>query len=138
MRQLGFDIRLADAQRDPLGGPYVAIFAGELIEHLDNPGIFLENIKHSLAAGGTLLLTTPNPFAANQFAKILKYGRPQVHEAHRFWFSPETLAVLLEAHGFVAIDFVWLGPRDGFLRKLFARMRGYWSPGFGIAARVGR
>ena len=63
---LGFDVRWADAQSTPLGGPYAAIVAAELIEHLDSPGAFLDNARRSLAPGGRLLLTTPNPFYANR------------------------------------------------------------------------
>lgn len=136
VKKLGFDIQLADAQRSDLGGPYDAIFAGELIEHLDNPGLFLDNAKRHLAPSGLLLLTTPNPFAANQFAKILKHAQPQVHAAHRFWFSPETLAVLLESRGYAIADFAWIAASNGPLRRVLARWRRYWSPGFGIAARV--
>lgn len=132
----GFEVRLGDAQDDPLGGPFDAIFAGELIEHLDNPGLFLGNAARSLRPGGILLLTTPNPFYANQFAKVLKHGRPQVHEAHRSWFSPDTLGVLLEKHSYEPFDFVWFGPPRGVLRRALARVRPYWNPSFGIASRL--
>lgn len=137
-RRQGFEVRLGDAQTDPLGGPYDAIFAGELIEHLDNPGLFLENAARSLRPGGTLLLTTPNPFYSNQFAKVLKYGRPQVHGAHRAWFSPETIRVLLESRGFAPFEWAWFSPSRGLLRRLLARVRPYWNPAFGVASRKGK
>ena len=135
---LGFEVREADAQSTPLGGPYDAIVAAELIEHLDQPGAFLDNARRSLAPGGRLLLTTPNPFYANQFAKILKHGEPQVHARHRAWFDPRTLSVLLASRGFEIEAFAWLAPEKGLLRGALARLRPYWSPGFAVAARVRR
>ena len=132
--KLGFEVRRADAQVDDLGGPYRAIVAGELIEHLDDPGRFLDNARRSLATDGVLLLTTPNPFYANQVAKILKYGEPQVHAEHRAWFDPRTLGVLLASRGFAVRELVWLAPRKGPVRRALARWRPYFSPGFAVAA----
>jgi 2-polyprenyl-3-methyl-5-hydroxy-6-metoxy-1,4-benzoquinol methylase len=133
--RLGFEVRRVDAHSDELGGPYDVIFAGELIEHLDDPGRFLDNVRRHLTPGGRLLVTTPNPFYLNQFAKILKYGRPQVHDRHRTWFCPETLAVLLRSRGFEIEDFVWLEARRGAWRQALARWRPYWSAGFAVATR---
>jgi SAM-dependent methyltransferase len=133
---LGYPVRVADAQSTPLGGPYAAIVAAELIEHLDSPGAFLDNARRSLAPGGRLLITTPNPFYANQFAKILKHGEPQVHAEHRAWFDPRTLAVLLASRGYSIEAFAWLAASSGPLRRALARLRPYWSPGFAVAARV--
>jgi 2-polyprenyl-3-methyl-5-hydroxy-6-metoxy-1,4-benzoquinol methylase len=134
--KIGFAVRQADAQRDDLGGPYDAVVAAELIEHLDDPGLFLDNVRRHLAPGGRLLLTTPNPFYVNQFGKILKYGRPQVHAEHRAWFDPETLAVLLRARGFELEDFAWLAAQRGVLRRALASWRPYWSAGLAVAARA--
>lgn len=132
---LGFEVRPVDAQEDELGGPWDAIVAGELIEHLDSPGRFLDNVRRALAPDGTLLLTTPNPFYANQVAKVLKYGAPQVHAEHRAWFCPRTLGVLLASRGFEVRELVWLEAGAGPLRRLLSRWRPYWSPGFAVAAR---
>lgn len=132
---LGFEVRHADAQTDDLGGPWDAVVAGELIEHLDDAGRFLDNVRRALAPAGKLLMTTPNPFYANQFAKVLKYGAPQVHAQHRAWFCPRTLGVLLDSRGFELLELAWLAPSAGPLRKLLSRWRPYWSPGFAVAAR---
>ena len=39
------------------------IFAGELIEHLENPGLFLSECKRVLKRNGVIIITTPNPFS---------------------------------------------------------------------------
>src|SRR5436309_10462302 len=40
--------------------PAEVVLAGELLEHLDAPGGFLEAVKSLVAPGGVLVLTTPN------------------------------------------------------------------------------
>lgn len=39
-------------------------FAGELIEHIEKPGIFIKEIARILKKGGTFVLTTPNKKSA--------------------------------------------------------------------------
>lgn len=131
---LGFEVLHGDAQADDFGGPFDCVVAAELIEHLDDPGRFLDNVARHLAPGGRLLLTTPNPFYFGQWSKILRHGRPQVHAEHRTWFSPETLEVLLRSRGFRIADFAWLAARSGPLRRPLARWRPYWSAGFAVTA----
>jgi len=136
VRRLGYEVRLADACRDPLGGPYDCIVAGELLEHIENPGAFLDRAREALAPGGTLLVTTPNPFRASQFFKILKYGEPQIHPRHTLWFDPRTLAELLDRRGFLPLEFVWIrDPRRGF-RRILARFRPYLHAGFLLGSRI--
>lgn len=136
VRKLGFEVLAGDAQVDDFGGPYDLVLAAELIEHLDDPGRMLDNVARHLAPGGRLALTTPNPFYVNQWAKVLKHGRPQVHAEHRAWFCPETMAALLRSRGFEVEDFVWLAASAGPLRRFLARQRPYWSAGFALSARL--
>lgn len=91
LRQQGYNARTADVMTMDLGERYDVIIAGELIEHLANPGQFLRNIARHLAPEGTLVITTPNPFYAGQAWKIWRYGKPAVHEEHVCWFDPITL-----------------------------------------------
>jgi 2-polyprenyl-3-methyl-5-hydroxy-6-metoxy-1,4-benzoquinol methylase len=49
-----------DVESHDFGRRFGAIVAGDVIEHLSNPGRFLENCRRHLEEGGVLLLTTPN------------------------------------------------------------------------------
>jgi SAM-dependent methyltransferase len=102
-RQLGFDARVADVE-DPvslaalgLEGAEVVV-AGELIEHLDQPGAFLEGVKLLLAENGVLVLTTPNGHALTNVLGGIA-GRELVNPDHVAWFSWRTLVTLLGRHG---------------------------------------
>lgn len=102
-RRLGFDARVADVE-DPaslaalrLEGAEVVV-AGELIEHLDQPGAFLEAVKLLVADDGVLVLTTPNGHALTNVLGGIA-GRELVNPDHVTWFSWRTLVTLLGRHG---------------------------------------
>jgi predicted TPR repeat methyltransferase len=71
------------------------VIAGELIEHLDAPGLFLRAM-HELA--DELVLTTPNAYRVANFVVPLS-GREAVHPHHTAWHSPQTLRRLLAMAG---------------------------------------
>jgi SAM-dependent methyltransferase len=102
-RELGFAAHVADVENDgSLAGlgvePAEIVLAGELIEHLDRPGAFLDAVKQLVAPGGALVLTTPNGHAlTNVLAGIA--GRELVNPDHVAWFSWRTLVTLLGRHG---------------------------------------
>jgi len=68
------------------------IVAGDVIEHVENQGLFLRNIWRHLRDDGKLILTTPN-------AKWLTICfKP--NSTHTFWHDKYTLARILELTGF--------------------------------------
>ncbi len=77
------------------------IVAGELIEHLENPGLFLEGVKNFLREDSILIITTPNAFGET-YQKM--YNRkPEaewVNEEHVTWYSSYTLQRILERCGY--------------------------------------
>jgi 2-polyprenyl-3-methyl-5-hydroxy-6-metoxy-1,4-benzoquinol methylase len=88
------------------------IFAGDLIEHLVNPGLFLDACKKMLKEGGMLVLTTPNTFNLfNLVEKITKYD-PTVNPDHTFYFNQKTLKVLLQKCGFEVNKFHYVYKLD--------------------------
>ena len=76
------------------------VTAGDVIEHLDNPGAFLSRVHSALRPGGRLALTTPNAFGATYVAKAALLGREVIEPGHTCWYSPQTLTQLLNRHGF--------------------------------------
>jgi 2-polyprenyl-3-methyl-5-hydroxy-6-metoxy-1,4-benzoquinol methylase len=78
------------------------IFAGDLIEHLSNPGLFLECCKKNLAQGGRLIITTPNAFNLFNLAEKLTKREPTVNADHTCYFNSKTLRALLEKNGMEA------------------------------------
>ncbi|MBN1507466.1 MAG: class I SAM-dependent methyltransferase [Sedimentisphaerales bacterium] len=136
LRQQGFHTRTADAMVMDLGERYDVIVAGEIIEHLANPGLFLCNMARHLTPKGTLVLTTPNPFYVGQVRKIWRYGRPQVHEEHICWFDPITLCRLCRVSRLNAYAVYWIKSHGRKAWKTWPGLfRGYFSESFLLLAR---
>ena len=102
-RALGFHAMVADCQdRRSLASlrlrPADVVLAGELIEHLDRPGAFLEAVKVLIRDDGVLIMTTPNAFALANFLAAAM-GREVINVDHVAWHSWRTLESLLARHG---------------------------------------
>lgn len=80
---------------------FTLVIAGEIIEHLSNPGLFLEGIKNVFNQDTKMIITTPNPFSFQRFVPPLIYKTEYVHPEHTCYYSYNTLRALLERHGFV-------------------------------------
>lgn len=78
------------------------IVAGEMIEHLNNPGLFFRGIKRFMGDGSQLVVTTVNAYCGMRFLWYGlrgKRGRVEfVHPDHVSYYSYSTLKVLLERH----------------------------------------
>jgi len=86
------------------GTTFDLVFAGDLIEHLPNPGLFLESVKRHLAPNGRLLLTTPNAFNLFNLTEKLSKQEPTVNADHTCYFNVKTLRVLLAKCGFELVE----------------------------------
>jgi 2-polyprenyl-3-methyl-5-hydroxy-6-metoxy-1,4-benzoquinol methylase len=101
MRESGFsNLHVADAQNFSLQKRFDTIVAGELIEHLENPGEFLRCAREHLKPGGRIVLTTPNVFAAVHFVyAFVKFPKTCSNAQHTQWFCPRTMHALVERVG---------------------------------------
>jgi SAM-dependent methyltransferase len=79
------------------------IIAGEMIEHLNNPGLFLDGIKRFLGSDSLLLLTTINAYSGMRFLQYGLLGKggknEPVHPDHVAYYSYSTLSRLLSRYG---------------------------------------
>lgn len=75
IRQHGLDVRRCDIERQPLpfpSGTFELVVCNEVLEHLRYDPLFtLSEINRVMRPGATLLLTTPNLYAAQRIAKFL-------------------------------------------------------------------
>ena len=101
MRDAGYSVEYLDAQAiNPEGEKFDAIVAGELIEHLENPGLFLRGCRSRLTAGGRLVLSTPNAFSPLNFLGYARRYDRWANPEHTCWFDPQTITELLRRNGF--------------------------------------
>jgi hypothetical protein len=92
-----------DKSSDLLSQKFDLLVLSEVIEHLDNPGRFLEAIRPFFQSHTELLITTPN---AASLANLLSYlhGQETVHPDHNFWFSYHTLKNLLAKYSYRVVS----------------------------------
>lgn len=96
LRKLGFrNLHVGNAECFDLDQEFDTIVGGDMIEHLSNPGAFLDQAKKHLAPNGTIIITTPYPFclAAIIFA-LVKFPKTCWNVEHTSWFCFSTFGEL--------------------------------------------
>jgi len=84
------------------------IFAGDLIEHLSNPGLFLESCARNLKDDGRLIITTPNCFSLFSLVEKITKFEPTVNKDHVCYFNFKTATRLLEKNNFIISEMSFL------------------------------
>lgn len=93
----------------PLFETFDVIVAGEIIEHLSNPGLFLQGIKRFMNAETKLIITTINSYSALRFLIYFLRGKggsnEPVHPDHVAYYSYSTLGLVLQRAGLRISEF---------------------------------
>jgi len=114
------------------------IFAGDLIEHLSNPGLFLDSCTRNLKPNGRLILTTPNCFSLFSITEKITKFEPTVNKDHTCYFNLKTLAQLLGKNGFEVESHSYIysldvNHKESWKKKIiniFYRMLSFFTPKF--------
>jgi SAM-dependent methyltransferase len=130
LRARNFNVVCDNVETMNLDKTFDVIVAGEIIEHLENPGLFLRNALKHINPDGCFAISTPNPFYAKQRHKIWRYNHPQVHEDHTWWFDPATLNELLHRTGWKTTENYWVQPSNQYIKTWPRLFRGYFSNSF--------
>ncbi|MDQ4121813.1 MAG: class I SAM-dependent methyltransferase [Acidobacteriota bacterium] len=97
-----FRADLESLQEVPLNKTFDVIIAGEMIEHLSNPGLFLRGIQRFMNPQTNLIITTINAYCGMRMFTYGLRGRGGAHEPvhpdHVAYYSFSTLKVLVERH----------------------------------------
>lgn len=98
------------------------VIAGEVIEHVPDPGEFLRSIRSSIVKGSELFLTTPNAQSIKSAMRGL-VGKEYQHPDHVVLFSTATMTKILTETGWKAkhFDYYWATPST-FTGKVSAGM----------------
>jgi len=104
MKEMGFNVVIGDVEHTDLGQKFDVIVAGDLLEHLSNVGMFLENAKKHLKPSGVLIIHTPNAFGITRFYHMLAKKDVEVNPDHICYYDIKTLKQLLERHSYSIIE----------------------------------
>ena len=119
LRGRGFNVRCVDATSDEdLGERFEIVFAGDVIEHVDNAVALLRFAGRHLAPGGRLYVTTPNAFSRKFYRQFRREGVMVTNLDHVAWISP-TMALELGRRAGVRLEAYHLAkPYAGLNRAL--------------------
>lgn len=133
MRELGFNVIYGDAEHYVSDKKFDVVLAGDVIEHLSNPGLFLNCVRKNLKKGGKLILTTTNTRHPNEWLTMKAY-RPD----HVQLYNAPTMGNLLRRYGFNAkIHYLESKPktlRGKIYANLFLRAFPEFSCSLGVVA----
>jgi 2-polyprenyl-3-methyl-5-hydroxy-6-metoxy-1,4-benzoquinol methylase len=130
LKQLGIftnvvegDVEQLDALADEIED-FDVVVAGDIIEHLSNPGLMLRGVQRMMLPEGLFVVSTPNAFG---IASWIKYLRGSFREGaqHVLCFNPITLRQILERNGFEVVEgYTCYQPRAACLYgRTFALLR---------------
>ena len=122
-KAMGYNMVTGNVETMSLGRRFDVVVASDLIEHLANPGMFLDRAREHLRDGGLLCLVTPNAHSLNTAAKALLGAKVAVNPEHTCWYDPTTLKQLLARHGFRPTEEYWQDYRRSALVHLAVRLR---------------
>lgn len=127
MRSLGIeDVHVQNADTFELGRKYDTVVAGEVIEHLSNPGQFLSRVRKHLVSEGRLVLSTPYGFSLMYSAYAVNYFPKTCENAeHTCWFCPTTIGELARREGFEIEEWRLIDDYDPSVTSLKYRL--YWK-----------
>ncbi|NEO22741.1 methyltransferase domain-containing protein [Moorena sp. SIO4A5] len=112
----------ADACGKPIKENYFdIIYAGHVIEHVSDLGLFFKFCHGSLKPGGKLLISTPNPFGKSFNQWRTKYKLVPVNMEHVNWITPSCINELCRRYDFEFEKSIYpkpLGSKFRSLRKL--------------------
>lgn len=104
------------------------ILLGEILEHTDNPVMFLSSIKEKYSGIiDKIVITVPNAFCINNFFGTLKHSE-NINSDHRYWFTPFTISKVLAEAGMEA-DEIYLCQLRPFRYKFISlrnRLKGFF------------
>ncbi len=97
------------------------IVVGEILEHVDNPTLFLKTIAEKYKGKiSNFIITVPNAFSLTNF-NAAKKGNEIINSDHRFWFSPYTMAKIGYQAGLRLNEFFFV--QDSYFNKTGIRTK---------------
>jgi SAM-dependent methyltransferase len=103
LQALGFDVRRGDLPDLRLPDEHFdAVVLFEVIEHLPDPGRYLQECRRLLRPGGLLLLTTPNFDSLSR--RLLGARWRVVDPEHLVLMTPRGMQALLQRTGFATVS----------------------------------
>ena len=101
-REYGLDLRQGTLHEQNFSeGEFNIVSLFDVIEHLDQPGYVLDEIKRILHSDGQLIINYPEYDSWPR--KLMGIKWPFFLSVHLFYFTPKSIRQILEKHGFLVV-----------------------------------
>lgn len=113
------NIFCADLQQgipDEIKKKYFDVFVlGEILEHINDPALFLARLHSFFDYEYTLIITVPNAFFLDNLKNVLGHFE-RINSDHRYWFTPYTISKICYQGNYFPknIRLVFRGNPDGY------------------------
>lgn len=122
LKQKGYDVKQGNAEKLNLKKKFEIIVAGDLIEHLDNPGNFLKSVKKHMNENSEFILTTPNCLSLSNWIEVSLFDKIKyINPYHTHWHDANTIKKVLENNGFELIELSFIIHNPHFIGESFLR-----------------
>jgi 2-polyprenyl-3-methyl-5-hydroxy-6-metoxy-1,4-benzoquinol methylase len=123
LNRRGYEVVCGDAMTLDVGERFDIVTAGEIIEHVENAGALIRNLKRHLKPDGQILITTPNVFFGVHFVESL-FASPyrRWNPEHVSWYCYFTLGNLLRRCGMEVVH-CWYFARSRSTRRVLRPLR---------------
>jgi len=119
LKSMWYNIIQWNAETIDLWKKFDVIVAWDLIEHLENLWIFLENIKKHLKTWWYFLFNTPNAYSINFLIRgILLWWNVKQFEEHTLLFTEQLIRNLLERYNMKIEKTIYFTHKQNTLSKI--------------------
>ena len=135
-----YNIIVADVEKKlSIKEKFDFVIAGEIIEHVTNFGMMLENCKHYLKKSGKLVITTPNAYNYRNIVRQFFFNHVIQDKEHVSIFDKETITQALERHNYKVSFFSYLHIKPlnkihHFIDLMICRLKKSFAPGILVTA----
>jgi hypothetical protein len=76
----------------------------DVLEHIDNTGLILNNLRYLTNKETLILISTPNAISEKWTIKMKNQGHTQCNPDHVHWFDWQTLSHLFKRYGYKSVE----------------------------------
>ena len=123
VKSCGFDYFYFDIEKTDISqelGYIDTILLLDVVEHLNNVGMALENIKKYMSDNTEFIITTPNPMSLNNIIRTLFFKGLNTLEDHTMWLDICNVRQLAARYGFevIYVDYFTFNPESNFKQMI--------------------
>ena len=123
VRKYGFSYVYLDIEKTNISnkiGKFDVILMLDVIEHLNNIGKALVNLKNYMKENTEVIISTPNPFSFNNIARVLLGKKVNTFEDHTVWLDESNFKQLAKRFDFdiKEIYYITFNPTSSIKQKI--------------------